>query len=118
MVKHSAEYERYMRSEAWERKRSERLELDGNRCVMCGRPNGLQKDGATPILQVHHIHYRNLGHGLWKTWFPYARPAISGYINIMPGPGTGAIKPGCQAHDCCRVAGIRPMAADLRLEMP
>ena len=62
MVKHSAEYERYMRSEAWERKRSERLELDGNRCVMCGRPNGLQKDGATPILQVHHIHYRNLGH--------------------------------------------------------
>ncbi len=62
MVKHSAEYERYMKSEAWEKKRSERLELDDNKCVMCGRPNGLQKDRTTPILQVHHIHYKNLGH--------------------------------------------------------
>ena len=66
MVKHSAEYERYMRSEAWEKKRSERLELDDNRCVMCGRPNGLQKDGVTPVLQVHHIHYKNLGHELME----------------------------------------------------
>ena len=49
MVKHSAEYEKYMRSEAWEKKRFERLELDDNKCVMCGRPNGLQKDGTTPI---------------------------------------------------------------------
>lgn len=61
LVKHTTEYDRYMRSDAWSRKRAERLELDDNKCVMCGRNNGLRKDGKTPILQVHHIHYSNLG---------------------------------------------------------
>ncbi len=62
MRKHSVEYNRYMKSDAWAAKREERLQLDDNKCVMCGRPNGLQKDGVTPILQVHHVRYQNLGH--------------------------------------------------------
>ncbi len=61
MNKHSAEYDRYLKSDAWAQRREERLQLDGNACVMCGRKNGVRKDGA-PILQVHHIHYSNLGH--------------------------------------------------------
>ncbi len=61
MRKHSKEYENYMKSDEWKAKREERLQLDDNKCVMCGRPNGLQKDGVTPILQVHHIHYKTLG---------------------------------------------------------
>ena len=58
----SKEYKRYMCSTQWDKKRKERLELDDNRCVMCGRRNGLRKDGVTPILQVHHITYKSLGH--------------------------------------------------------
>lgn len=61
MRKHSKEYDNYMKSDAWAAKREERLQLDDNKCVMCGRPNGLQKDGKTPILQVHHICYSHLG---------------------------------------------------------
>lgn len=61
MQKHSKQYDNYMKSDAWAKKRKERLELDDNRCVMCGRRNGLRKDGVTPILQVHHIKYINLG---------------------------------------------------------
>lgn len=60
MRKHSREYDSYMKSDAWAAKREERLQLDGNVCVMCGRKNGVRKDGA-PILQVHHVHYGNLG---------------------------------------------------------
>ena len=62
MTGHSRQYEQYMRSKEWEEKRNERLRLDRNKCVMCDRPNGLRKDGVTPILQAHHIHYKNLGH--------------------------------------------------------
>lgn len=61
MQKHSKEYNNYMKSDEWAAKREERLQLDDNHCVMCGRKNGLQKDGVTPILQVHHVHYGNLG---------------------------------------------------------
>lgn len=61
MQKHSKEYDQYMRSDEWVKKRAERLELDDNKCAMCGRLNGYQKDGVTPILQVHHISYKNLG---------------------------------------------------------
>ena len=61
MQGHSKQYDDYMRSDAWAKKRKERLELDDNHCVMCGRRNGLRKDGVTPILQVHHIKYINLG---------------------------------------------------------
>lgn len=61
MRKHSKEYDNYMKSDEWAAKREERLQLDDSKCVMCGRPNGLQKDGKTPILQVHHICYSHLG---------------------------------------------------------
>ncbi len=63
MRKHSVEYNRYMKSDAWAAKREERLRLDDNKCVCCGRRNGLQKDDVTPILQVHHIHYSRM-----RTW--------------------------------------------------
>lgn len=41
MRKHSKEYDNYMKSDVWAAKREERLQLDDNKCVMCGRPNGL-----------------------------------------------------------------------------
>lgn len=66
MQEHSREYDRYMRSDEWAAKRAERLRLDDHLCVMCGWPDGLHKDGVTPILQVHHIHYKNLRHELME----------------------------------------------------
>ena len=51
-------YKRYMRSETWQQRKQERLEIDGRCCVMCGRPEGRCRNG----LQVHHITYKNLGH--------------------------------------------------------
>ena len=50
------EYLDYMKSDAWEQKKQERIAID-NGCVMCGRP--LNKIRST---QVHHITYKNLGH--------------------------------------------------------
>lgn len=41
MRKHSREYDLYMKSDEWAAKREERLQLDNNHCVMCGRKNGL-----------------------------------------------------------------------------
>lgn len=57
MKKHSEEYKGYMRSRDWERKRQQRLEIDGHACVMCGRPEDRCRNG----LQVHHITYARLG---------------------------------------------------------
>ena len=57
MKKHSEEYKRYMRSRDWEHKRQRRLEVDGHKCVMCGRPESKCRNG----LQVHHISYTRLG---------------------------------------------------------
>lgn len=51
-------YEKYMRSEAWAYKRQQRLTIDNNCCVMCGRPAERTKNG----LQVHHVTYQRLGH--------------------------------------------------------
>lgn len=41
-----------MHSPEWRHKRGERMRLDNNRCCMCGTYNDLE---------VHHLHYRNLG---------------------------------------------------------
>lgn len=60
MNRHSAEYNRYMKSSEWEQKRNERLQLDDNKCVMCGRPQEILKNGR-PAIQCHHIHYNSLG---------------------------------------------------------
>ena len=51
-------YNRYIRSDAWKQKERERMAVDDNKCVMCGRPSEKTRHG----LQVHHITYRNLGH--------------------------------------------------------
>ncbi len=58
MAVHSEFYERYMKSPQWENKKRERREIDGNRCVMCGRPSEKCKRMA---LQCHHITYERLG---------------------------------------------------------
>lgn len=71
MRKHSPEYDRYMKSDEWAAKREERLKLDDNRCVMCGRKNGTLKDGR-PILQVHHIHYN----------FPFGQEDMSALCSL------------------------------------
>lgn len=56
MQEHSKQYDDYMRSDAWEAKRQQRIEIDGYKCVMCGRPTQTMKK-----INVHHISYRNLG---------------------------------------------------------
>ena len=53
---HSKEYNAYMLSPAWADKRRERWEIDGGKCVMCGRPV------SGDDWQCHHLHYRTLGH--------------------------------------------------------
>ena len=52
-------YRKYMQSEAWQAKKQQRLEIDGYKCVMCGKP--LSKCKSMP-LQCHHITYARLGH--------------------------------------------------------
>lgn len=54
---HTAFYERYIRSDTWQRVKELRLEIDGGKCVMCGRPEAKTRNG----LQCHHITYARLG---------------------------------------------------------
>lgn len=44
----SEEYVEYLRSDTWQRLRSQRLKIDGYKCQRCGRPFDLQ---------VHHLFY-------------------------------------------------------------
>lgn len=46
------DYNRYIRSNDWKKKRDERVEYDGNRCRNCG---------SRLYLQVHHRKYNSLG---------------------------------------------------------
>lgn len=48
-------YKQYIKSEQWRDKKQKRIEIDKG-CVMCGRSLEQIKS-----VQVHHIHYRNLG---------------------------------------------------------
>lgn len=50
-------YKNYIKSELWEQKKEERMQIDDYKCVMCGRPRDRCR-----VFQVHHITYRNLGH--------------------------------------------------------
>ena len=50
-------YQEYLKSEKWKRIARERMEIDGNRCVMCG----CRGTTANP-LEVHHLSYKFLGH--------------------------------------------------------
>ncbi|WP_195926728.1 HNH endonuclease [Sarcina ventriculi] len=52
---HTAEYENYIHSNAWRKRRQQALYAGHNRCAMCG---------ATTSLQVHHLTYKHLGHEL------------------------------------------------------
>ena len=49
------EYKKYMKSEKWQDKKQQRIEIDGM-CCMCHRPLDKIKS-----VQVHHITYKNLG---------------------------------------------------------
>ena len=57
----SKEYREYMKSDSWERKKRERLKIDGYKCTACGysaKPN---------VLMVHHLTYARLGNeDTWK----------------------------------------------------
>lgn len=45
-------YNRYLKSEAWQRKRQEVFARDNNKCLACG----------APAEQVHHIRYDSVGY--------------------------------------------------------
>ncbi len=47
------EYENYLKSDAWRRKREQRFHIDGYRWVMCG---------AKHSLQAHHLTYNRIYH--------------------------------------------------------
>lgn len=55
MTEQRVDYQKYIKSEAWKRKRTERLEIDNHKCVVC------KHDGSIYPLSVHHIHYETLG---------------------------------------------------------
>lgn len=49
-------YKAYMKSQKWAALREQRKNIDGHKCVMCG------KSELETKLEVHHISYRRLGH--------------------------------------------------------
>ena len=55
-TEHSREYLTYVKTDAWQKKRLERLRIDGGRCCMCGKRVGAGD------WETHHLHYRSLGH--------------------------------------------------------
>ena len=59
MNNHSQEYEAYIHSPEWNIIKQKRKEIDGNKCIMCRRPESTCKKKG---LQCHHITYDRLGH--------------------------------------------------------
>lgn len=59
-ITHSKQYKKHVdyESEEWTTLKQRRRELDGNRCVFCGRPGITCRNG----LQTHHLTYDRLGH--------------------------------------------------------
>ena len=57
---HSKKYKKHVdyESDEWTALKQRRRELDGNRCVCCGRPGFTCRNG----LQTHHLTYDRLGH--------------------------------------------------------
>lgn len=53
MTQHSAEYDEYMKSDKWKRRKARLYAKRGHVCEMCG---------ATWPLEVHHKDYTRLGH--------------------------------------------------------
>lgn len=56
MNKKWREYEKYISSPGWGRKRKERLFIDKHRCRTCGLSH---EEGTS--LEVHHVSYENFG---------------------------------------------------------
>ena len=46
------DYDRYIRSKTWQKKREQLLDHHGRACVLCG---------STEHLHVHHLHYQTVG---------------------------------------------------------
>ena len=57
---HTKEYDNYIRSDVWQNKREERLKIDNNKCVMCGRTADRCRNG----LQCHHVRYYRDGQSI------------------------------------------------------
>lgn len=57
MTPAQAEYRRYLHSYRWRLLRTLRLWMDGGRCRMCGRCNGLE---------CHHRDYTYRGRNWWR----------------------------------------------------
>ena len=53
----NAKYQEYLKSDKWQRIAEQRMEIDGNACVMCGS----RGTTANP-LEVHHLSYKWLYH--------------------------------------------------------
>ena len=52
-----ADYTQYLKSDAWQEKRLQRMAIDGGRCQFCG-----SRGTADNPLETHHFNYRNLFH--------------------------------------------------------
>lgn len=58
---HSEQYKAHLQSPEWARIRRKALEHSGHSCALCGLDqNALRRIGRH--LEVHHRHYRSLGH--------------------------------------------------------
>lgn len=89
---HSAEYHAHLASPEWARMRKAALEAAGYSCALCGRDRRqLRLMGRH--LQVHHKHYRNLGHERLED------------LTVLCGGGTGACHP---LADVQRRAATKP----------
>ena len=55
-MEHSEFYTQYLQSPEWAAKKAERLQIDGGRCVMCGR-----SVDHVRTMNTHHITYCRLG---------------------------------------------------------
>lgn len=49
----NSEYTEYLRSEEWQKKREQRIQIDNSTCAFCGRKV------EHPV--IHHLNYRNIG---------------------------------------------------------
>ena len=59
----NTEYENYLQSERWKAIARKRVELDENRCVMCG-----SRGTTGNPLEVHHLKYTYIGEEEPRIW--------------------------------------------------
>ena len=51
----NAKYRAYLQTDKWKAIAKKRMDIDGNKCVMCG-----SRGTTANCLEVHHLSYRNL----------------------------------------------------------